>query len=183
MITHKNKLRKSILLKRNDFSDRCNADKVILNKLVCECDKFDKIFVYVNYGSEVNTTNFINQMLGMGKHIFVPVCNPGDCTMCISRITSLDNLIKNNYGILEPPKIIDTNEQIDVAIFPGVAFDLFGNRIGYGKGYYDKYMSNLTYNPYKIGICYDFQLLNEIPSDTHDVKLNRILTESRTVSV
>lgn len=183
MITHKNKLRRSILLKRNDFSDRCNADKVILDKLVYECDKFEKIFVYVNYGSEVNTTNFIKQTLEKGKRIFVPVCNPQDCTMCISRITSLDDLIKNRYGILEPSKIIDSNEQIDVAIFPGVAFDLSGNRIGYGKGYYDKYMSNLTYTPYKIGICYDFQLINEIPFDEHDVKLDRILTESRTVSV
>ncbi len=179
----KAKIRKEILAKRNIFSDNNIADKIIFNKLISECMEFQKIFIYINYGSEVNTIDFINQMLSEGKEIFVPVCNIVDCTMNISRIYSTNELVKNSYGILEPLKLNSVNEKVDVVIFPGAVFDIDGNRIGYGKGYYDKYISKLTYQPYKIGICYDFQLLDKIPSDTHDIKLDKIITEHRTVFV
>ena len=86
-------------------------------------------------------------------------------------------------NLVETLNLNSVNEKVDVVIFPGAAFDIEGNRIGYGKGYYDKYISKLTYQPYKIGICYDFQLLDEIPSDTHDIKLDKIITEHRTVFV
>ena len=179
----KSEIRKEILTKRNKFTNRNIADKIIFDKLISVCSVFQKICIYINYGSEVNTINFINEMLTVGKEIFVPVCNIDECTMNISRIYSTEELIENNYGILEPLNLNSVNEKVDVVIFPGAAFDIDGNRIGYGKGYYDKYISKLTYQPYKIGICYDFQLLDEIPSDTHDIKLDKIITEHRTVFV
>lgn len=179
----KNKIRKEILTIRNMFADNDIADKIIFDKLTFECRNFHKIFIYINYGSEVNTIDFINQMISDGKEMFVPICNIADCTMNISRIYSTNELIKNSYGILEPLKLNSVNEKVDAIIFPGVAFDVTGNRIGYGKGYYDKYVSQLAYQPYKIGVCYDFQLLDEIPSDIHDIKLDKIITEHRTVFV
>ncbi len=179
----KSEIRRMILKQRNSFSKKEICDKKILNKLISECENYNKIFVYISYSSEVDTLEFISYMLEMGKEIFVPVCNISTTTMHISRIKSLNELHKNAYGILEPDIIDNCNDEVEVVVFPGVAFDISGSRIGYGKGYYDKYISKLKYSPYKIGICYDFQLLNEIPSEIHDIKLNKIITESRTVSV
>ena len=92
-----------------------------------------------------------------------------------------DDLKRNEYAILEPKERIINNKKIDVIILPGSVFDINGNRIGYGKGYYDKYIKSLNYNPLKIGVCYDFQLLDTIPTETHDVKMDIILTESRNI--
>lgn len=179
----KNKLRKQLLMKRNTFLGRHAANKIIFDKLVSECKNYNKIFIYISYGSEADTLDFINKMLDDGKELFVPVCNVVDCTMRASRINNMKKLSKNSYGILEPNEYNFTDEKFDLVIFPGVAFDLSGNRIGYGKGYYDRFIHSLSYDPYKIGLCYDFQLLDKFLSESHDVKMDKIITESRVVSV
>ncbi|PLX05103.1 MAG: 5-formyltetrahydrofolate cyclo-ligase [Marinilabiliales bacterium] len=80
-----------------------------------------------------------------------------------------------NYGIPEPTGPVFKNpEDIDVVIVPGVAFDLKNNRMGRGKAYYDKLLHNL--NAYKLGVCFDFQLLDSIPVDELDVKMDLVLT-------
>lgn len=179
----KHLIRRTLLVQRNGLLQREYADVKIFEKITAICEDFSKIFTYISYGSEVNTLHFIETMLKKGKEIYVPVCRTKNCTMAASQITSLKNLTKNSYGILEPDQIINENAMFDAIIFPGAAFDLSGSRIGYGKGYYDRFMSKLDYKPKKIGICYDFQLLKKIPSEAHDVKMDLIITEDRTVSV
>ena len=180
----KSTLRKSILNKRNHHLFKDDSDNVIAQKLLEECCKFDSVFIYLSYGSEVNTQEVIKELFKLNKNVFVPVCDIDKLTMKPVKITSFDNLTKNKYGILEPPKTnyIDS-PNIDAVIFPGVVFDYKGNRIGYGKGYYDRYVSSLGYNVKKIGVCYDFQIVKNIDADAHDMPMDMIITEKRLINI
>lgn len=179
----KKQIRKEFLQKRNLVTNRADMDCEITRKLISECSDYERIFVYISYSSEVSTIDFIEKMLSQGKQIYVPVCDISTCTMSASHISSLNDLRENKYGILEPKRSDEIFADFDVIIFPGVAFDVRGHRIGYGKGYYDKFVSNLKTVPTKIGICYDFQLQNSIPCETHDVKMDMILTEKRRICI
>ena len=64
---------------------------------------------------------------------------------------------------------------------PGVAFDLYGHRIGFGKGYYDRYLAALQRLPVLVGLCHDFQVCDELPAEGHDVRMDFVVTESRVV--
>ena len=108
------------------------------------------------------------------------------------RILSFDKMVRSKYGILEPaPENTDKllpgefRNKVDemLAIVPGIAFDREGNRIGYGRGYYDRYFTKIRkmYGkkrlPYRIGLCYDLQMALSIPADDGDVAMNAICTE------
>lgn len=179
----KHELRKELIKIRKNFVNRDNADSVIFDKLVDICSTLSNIFIYLSYGSEVDTFALIEYFLNVKKNVYVPICDTKNCTMRFSRITSIKNLHENSYGILEPNEIVDSNAIADIVIFPGIAFDICGNRIGYGKGYYDRFMAGIEYEPVKVGICYDFQLLDIIPSNMHDVKMDMIITENRMITV
>lgn len=86
--------------------------------------------------------------------------------------------ISEKFKILEPTskKIID-QDNIDVAIIPGVAFDIEKNRMGRGKGYYDKFLKDKKF--LKVGICFDYQLLDKIPVEVNDIKMDEIISEKR----
>ena len=85
---------------------------------------------------------------------------------------------KGAHGIPEPTEIVPISiEEIEIILVPGLAFDKTGARMGFGKGYYDKLLE--TRKAIKIGICYDFQLLDKIPSEPHDVPMDIIITEKR----
>lgn len=180
-MAQKSLLRKEMLIRRNDFSDREYANKIILDKLINVCRDYLSIFTYINYSSEVDTISFIDLMLKQSKEIYAPICNTADYTMIASRVENMHSFIKNEYGILEPHFSKTPDVIFDAMVIPGSVFDITGNRIGYGKGYYDKFISSLDYKVKKIALCYDFQLLDSIPSEAHDVKMDIIITENRTV--
>ena len=99
-------------------------------------------------------------------------------------INTLDTskLVKNKFGILESS---DTDyadpETLDLIIVPGVVFDQNLSRIGYGKGFYDNFLSSIKKSVLKVGVCYDFQLYDNIPTSKNDIKMDLIVTEKRTV--
>lgn len=183
MVYSKNELRKDFLKRRNNFLNKIDADKSIFSSLADATKEYNNIFTYISYGSEVDTFKFINHLFDSGKNIYVPKCDISRCEMQPVRISALDNLRKNQYGILEPVDNRICEDKIDVIVFPGLVFDINGNRIGYGKGYYDKFFSLLNYCPPKIGVCYDFQILDSIPADDNDVKMDMIITENRMVII
>lgn len=181
MITDKKTLRRQLLNHRDSFENRDYADRIISNHLLDFSKDYRRIFTYINYSSEVNTEEFIRKSLQYSKEIYAPICNINNYTMIASRVENFDSLTKNAYGILEPKFSDASNVMFDAIIVPGAAFDIKGNRIGYGKGYYDKFIDALEYNVVKIGLCYDFQLLDNIPTEEHDAKMDIIITESRMV--
>ncbi|SFU43861.1 5-formyltetrahydrofolate cyclo-ligase [Clostridium sp. DSM 8431] len=182
----KKTLRKEILKKRGNISkeERTVFDNIIKEKLegMDFFNKANNIFIYVGFGSEINTIDYINEFLKMGKRIFVPRTNEENKTMDAVEIKSLDSLVKSGkYQILEPSKEIKAAEKsdLDLVILPGVAFDDKGGRVGYGAGYYDKYLKGLSEDIPKAALCYDFQLIDKVPMEEHDVRADYIITEKR----
>lgn len=184
---NKEEIRKSMIKKRDDSNNRDEMDEIIKRKL--KRSNFYKssnnIFIYVGFKSEINTINYINEFLEDGKKVFIPRTDVKTKTMEAIEITSLRDLVRSDYGILEPKrekKAINKN-QLDLIIFPGVAFDKKGYRIGYGAGYYDKFMKDIHNEVFKVALCYDFQIVNNVPYEEHDVRVSCILTEKREIVV
>ena len=124
--------------------------------------------------NEPNLTDVYNFWLNKKEKLYFPKYK--DNQYIISRVNSLEDLEKGKYNIFEPKQTKDqlTNNQNEIIwIVPGLVFDQKGNRIGYGKGVYDNLLK--IYPGMTIGLCYKFQLLNQIPADTHDVKLKKII--------
>ena len=99
------------------------------------------------------------------------------------KIVDLTNLKEDKYGILEPTKDIEAmnKNELDLVIMPGLAFDTNGGRLGYGGGYYDKYLQKIAGNLSKVALAYDFQIVQEVPKEEHDIKVDYIITEKREI--
>lgn len=183
---NKKNIRKSIIAKR-DLKKEENSlkDSKIFNNLVSlnSYKRAKKVFVYIGFGSEINTKSLIEIMLKEGKEVFVPKVLEEE--MIALKITSLNNLIESKFKILEPvgEKSDIDGEEFDLIIMPGVAFDRSGNRIGYGKGYYDKYLKDIKSDIKKIALAYELQLIEEIETEEHDLKVDSIITENEIIDI
>ena len=129
------------------------------------------ILLYYSLPDEVNTHQFIEKWKDI-KTIILPVVI-GD-ELELRYYTGIEDLAIGRYGIKEPiGKAFNNLKTIDLAIIPGVAFDREGNRLGRGKGYYDRLLPQI--DAYKIGICFPFQLIDYIPTEPFDVRMNQII--------
>lgn len=183
----KKELRKNILDIRNNLNvDEKREKDNIIRKIFLESSHYknaDKIFIYISYSSEIDTIEIIKKALKDGKEIFVPRTIFKTKIMDAVKIISLDNLQKDRYGIPEPeesePHI--NPDELDLIVVPGVAFDDKGGRIGYGAGYYDRYFKKISKERNKlikkIALAYDFQVIDNVPMDEQDVKIDCIITE------
>ena len=185
----KKKVREEIIKKRNKFSLEIKKeyDELIFKQLINSdiYNKSKKIFTYVSFGSEVDTKGFIEYALSDNKEIYVPKTDKVNKEMIAIKINSLSNMNVDNWGILEP-KDVDKNKigkEFDLIIMPGVAFDRYGNRIGYGGGYYDKYISQIEDLSNRISLAYDFQVVKSIESESHDIKVNGIITNDEFIMI
>ena len=131
------------------------------------------IFCYVSYNGEVNTLNLLSEIAKV-KSLVVPYCIDDSGNMIAVKINSTADLKKGMYGILEPKNPVPfPKEAIDFAIVPGVAFSKDGYRLGYGKGYYDRFLSDIT--PYKLGVCKKELFLEKLPINEFDIKMDDVL--------
>ena len=165
--------------------DRQEADKSIKKNLFKE-DYFNKsknIFIYIGFGSEINTSIYIKEFLEMGKNIYVPRVKKGSRIMEAIKIDNLEDLTENKYGILEPSdeKKAVSGEILDLIILPGVAFDEKGSRLGYGGGFYDIFLQNNAKDVIKVALAYEFQILDSIPLEDHDIKANYLITDKKSI--
>jgi 5-formyltetrahydrofolate cyclo-ligase len=119
--------------------------------------------------------------LASGKTLLYPAVVGEDLEF--RRVCSLESLVPGKFGILEPQGDPVDPAGADLIVVPGVAFDLCGRRIGYGKGYYDRSLHRLERSGRLAGFCYDFQLVQEIAGEPHDVTMDLIVTELRVVRV
>ena len=122
----------------------------------------------------------------MGKNIFVPIILT-ECTNLVpSKIIDFDNeLEKGKKGILEPKKEfyrLFPLENIDLIIIPGVAFDLRGNRIGRGFGYYDNFLRKIHTSTKIVALAFEMQIVKKIITDKNDIPINKIITEKRIIT-
>jgi 5-formyltetrahydrofolate cyclo-ligase len=139
-----------------------------------EYKKAKKILYYVSFGSEVNTHGMIEESLET-KRVAVPKFE-GD-ELKISRLRSFKDLHIGTYDILEPKKLRAIDEKkIDLIIVPGIAFDKTKHRIGFGHGHYDRLLKHFP-KVNKIALAFSIQIVDKIPNDEWDVKVDKIITE------
>lgn len=136
------------------------------------------VMLYLSFGSEVRTKRLAKKAMEQGKRVTVPITK--DDRLVAVFLDGFDNLTKNKLGMLEP---LDGKEcpkkEIDLVVAPGVGFDSKGNRLGYGGGYYDRFLKGVKAPV--IGLAYEKQLFDELPCEPHDRKVKKIVTEKRTI--
>lgn len=139
--------------------------------------KAGAVMTYVSFGSEVRTDAALEKILSDGKTAAVPLCGDG-AEMTARVIRSRDELSPGAYGVPEPPESapLIAKDKIDLIIVPGLGFDKSGYRIGYGKGYYDRFLKD--YRGAAVGLCFGACLLEKICRGPHDRKVGFIITES-----
>ena len=177
----KSALRKFLLNRRSSYvskNDVINNLHVHIKPLI---DSFvtKQVSIFQPYNNEIDTNNLINLLFSKNISVSLPCIIEESNQMIFRELKEGEELKKGKYGILEPG---DKNSVItpSVLFMPLLAFDDNGNRLGYGGGYYDKYIEKLENNEnslVKIGVGYSFQKINEVPNNSMDKKLNWILTE------
>ena len=177
---NKDKLRKKILAVRDRISKAKAADnsRKIFEKLagLKEFANAKKIMFYSSFRNEVETFRMIEKTLKIRKKVYLP--NVVGDKMEVSRITSLRNLSEGSFGILEPKvKKKYLSEIFDIVIVPGVVFDKRCNRIGWGKGYFDRFLKDA--NAVKIGLAHSLQVVDKIDCDKNDVPMDYLITEKK----
>ena len=141
----------------------------------------NRAFIYVSFASEVDTHDVIRQFLDDGKSLGVPKIIDADHMISV-RFTTWEDLNPDVMGILTPSSSTADIDPFDIAITPGVGFTLAGDRLGFGRGYYDKWLSA---NPVKtkIALAYEAQLIDSLPTGTDDIPVDIIVTEKRVIRV
>lgn len=138
------------------------------------------VMLYWSLPDEVFTHDLVLDCAASGKKVYLPVVDGDD--LRIRRFTGMDTMREGeSFSIPEPS--VDSEEvslgDIDLVVVPGVAFDMRGGRMGRGKGFYDRLFSGAQNSPYKVGICFDFQIMDNIPMEAHDALMDAVLSETR----
>ncbi len=186
----KKDLRKEILKRLDSCSEEELREKsrIIIEKLLSlPLYKNSSFFMtYVSFAKEVDTFSLIERSLNLGKRVAVPYIVSVEGEMVPAIVKSLQDLEPGPWGILQPKKEkleVIQPQKLDFLIVPGVAFDRKGNRLGRGKGFYDRFLSHLPPSLPRISLVYSFQIVEEIPVDKHDLPVNLIITEKEIIEV
>ncbi|GIM46319.1 5-formyltetrahydrofolate cyclo-ligase [Collibacillus ludicampi] len=185
----KTSIRKEILAKRQGVPKEIREewDRKILD-CIEQMDlvrKSSTIMLYFSFRAEVGTDEIFLWGIREGKRIAAPVTFVTERKLIPVEIRSLQDVVTGAYGIREPEwrehRVIPA-EEIDLIFIPGVAFDRRGGRLGYGGGYYDRFLPQLRKDAVKIGLAYDLQIIDHVPAEPHDIILDGIVTESGWIS-
>lgn len=184
----KENLRKELMKKRKSLSDIDISRKSSqIEKRFFEMNEYkasQTILFYVSYDNEVYTHEMIKKSMSEEKNIIVPVSNKENRTLILSKLDKWENLETGSYNILEPKKECIEKislDIIDLIIVPGVGFDEQGHRIGHGMGYYDRLLKD-SRDASHIGLAFEIQIVDKIPIEKHDIPVEKIITEKRTVN-
>ena len=135
-----------------------------------------RIHTYVGgRDNEIDTRPFIGACLARGQRVFAPRVEAGCDRLDHAELHALEELEPGPFGLLQPPAADAPLPPFDLVVVPGAAFDRRGHRIGYGQGYYDRFLAETA--AYKVGLAYDELFFEELPTESHDVAVDAILTE------
>lgn len=136
--------------------------------------------MYMPFRQEVDIRALIEEAWDRGKAVYLPKADPEDKKMAVYEVSAFDELEPGAYGIQEP--VADDRrrgwrEELDLILLPGVVFDRHGYRIGYGGGYYDRFLPTLLPRTLLIGVAFSWQVVDCVPYDAHDQPLDGLVTE------
>lgn len=187
-VERKHELRKIMRSRRDAEPDRAAKSRTIVDTLMTMpgMESAKVICCYVSFRSEVETRELINRLLVPEKSVVVPWCE-GD-RLNLTRIESLSDLAPRTIGLLEPDQAtrenlnrIQSPESVDIFLVPGLAFTRKGDRLGYGRGHYDRLLVRSPQS-LKIALAFEVQVVDAIPVDSFDIPVNTVVTENQIFS-
>jgi len=184
------KMRKQVLAKRDllEIRDRHEKSAAITERILSMpgMDSWKTLFVYVNFRSEVETLQLIQRCLEKDKRVVVPLVDSAQSTMIALQVTDLEEDLQPGYFEIPEPDPAKTSrvdgKEIDVIVLPGSVFDIEGGRLGYGGGYYDRFLVNDAPQACRIGLAFELQVVPAVPLEPHDQRLDYLVTEKRTIT-
>jgi len=182
----KQQLRREIAeLRRELDPDWIAATSARIAENLQQLDEFrraDTVALYMAIAGEVDLSNLFSSCWHQGKHTCIPIYSAMKKNYEMAEITANTSFQTGHYGIPEPQRFTHIGtDKIDLMIVPGVAFDLSGNRLGRGGGYYDRILRG--FNGFSLAVAFDFQVHSRVPSDSHDIPVDMIVTETKTFKV
>ena len=173
-------------LKARRFSltpeERKEKSRRIVDALIRETGGFSAILAYASKEPEVETLSYISRMIDAEKTVAVPIIEKETHTLRLSRLSSISDLEVSTFNVPEPisAETPISPKDIECVILPMVGFDRKGNRLGYGAGYYDRF---LAANPHvkKIGLAFACQEVSAVPTEEYDMRMDEIITEEGAV--
>ena len=185
------RLRKEILGARDlmDAGERHEKSNAAMQNFwsLPEMKHWSTLFIYVNFRSELETLELINRCLGQGIRVAVPLVEAATYSMIPFLIQDPEkDLVPGYYDIPEPDPekcLRVTGREIDAAVIPGSVFDINGGRLGYGGGYYDRFLVNDAPQAKRIGLAFEMQIVENVPVEPHDQPLDILVTEKRIVNI
>lgn len=186
MINQKQQLREELAKIRKSISNKSNPDISERSKLICDILLKDEriieannILLYYPTLDEVDIRPVIEYCWENGKNVYLPFIKE----IKIGKVEGMGDLKDFGLGFKEPTLSVLYNHEkdcnklrIDLIILPGLGFDKEGNRLGHGKGWYDRFISTLEYKPILIGVCFKEQLLEGIPHENYDIRMEEIIS-------
>jgi len=187
--TGKSLLRKKILALRQSQSPQAierKSDEIKRKLLgISQFSMAGTILFYLALADEVQTEKVIEHSLKLGKRVAVPLIESQNNQILISELKDPERELEpGTLGIFQPKKNFYRPlkmEQLELVIVPGVAFDKRGNRLGFGKGFYDRFLRKAPERTKSIALAFELQLVDDVPSELHDVPVDYIITEKRII--
>jgi len=177
----KSRLRKQLLDARDELS--LDFIKIASNRIRDNLRKIDfyrqakSIGTYYSIGSEVQTHDLLQEFFNQGKEVALPRVDGND--LVFKKVSGLSDLELGNFSVMEPKEKCETEKKLDVILVPAIALTREGYRLGYGFGFYDRYLNGKKSK--KIGLTYAKHVLKSFPYDDHDVKMDCIVTEDSVI--
>lgn len=179
----KRELRQTVISRRNALPEamRIEASRLIRSRLLAlpVVQEAHSLFIFISYSSEVDTHPLISTLLEAGRRVAAPKI-VDKTTMLAVPIRSWEELQPDRMGILTPTGNTPDDGPFNVAVTPGVAFTEAGERLGYGRGYYDRWFSRHSVDT-KIAVCFEEQIVAAVPTDETDLPVDLIVTEKRII--
>ena len=175
-LKRKNEIREAMKARRKALTPEARraASEIICAKLTA-LNFHSPIAVYLASPQEIDLSPFIRKMLAMGVKVVAPRWNGETYELAVLKGLDDAHLRKGPMGILEPAEAeIVSPKEVEVWLVPGLAFTRNGKRLGYGGGWYDRLLSDLKF-PLSIGIAHAFQVVDDLPSETHDILLSKVV--------
>ena len=179
---NKNELRQKYRALRDSFGeDFINEASLLACENLANCKEFinsDLVLLYYPTKNEISPLPIFELCLKMGKTVAFPVCQRETSNLVFKKINTLDSLSCGNFGIFEPNENCELvfPNQNTLCIVPAVAFSCDGHRIGYGRGFYDRFLAN--FKGVSAGFSYSLLVFDKLPHKKHDIPLDMIITES-----
>lgn len=182
----KNILRKELKVLRKNISVKSETDRKICKNLI-DFEPYrnaDTILFYAALEDEINIDRCIEHALSNGKKVALPVCIDNRGNMEYYYINSLSDIKTGFYGVREPDTVMCSRVKDfsnSLCVVPGIAYDKKGYRLGYGKGYYDRFLKKFTF--ISVGLCYNELVMETLPTGEYDVPVDYIITQNGIINI